>query len=283
MARRGLFLGEAARGVGFWGLPMKKAWLGTILLVTALASGRADAADLSPMASKTSPLPAPVDSWTGFYVGGDIGGAWSSNTATFDPLPTPGGIAFGIAAISGRNYGSGAIGGLHAGYNWQFAPTWVTGIEGDWSWSKAGGSMSGPWVAIPPAVVFPPSFTTMSSRLDWVTSVRARFGYLVTPNLLAYATGGMAWAKTDYAATASGFLYFANTTFSQTQLGYTLGGGLEWAITTNWLLRAEYLFYNFGHAPNVVVAAVGGSANPSGFSWTATNLSVLRGGLSYKF
>jgi len=123
----------------------------------------------------------------------------------------------------------------------------------------------------------------MSSKLDWVTSLRARFGYLVTPNILAYATGGVAWANLDYSASAVGFLYSATTAFSNTQIGYAVGGGLEWAITTNWLLRAEYLFYDFGHAPNVAVLPVGGSANSSGFSWTATNVNVVRGGVSYKF
>jgi outer membrane immunogenic protein len=264
---------------------MKKFLLGSILLVAALASGRAGAADLPPPVSRAAPAPvaAPV-SWTGFYIGGDVGEAWSSNTATFNPLPTPGGIAFGITGLSGSDGGSALIGGFHAGYNWQFAPTWVVGLEGDWSWSKAGGSFTQNWVAIPPAVVFPPSFTTMSSRLDWVTSARPRFGYLVTPNLLAYATGGVAWAKIDYAATASGFLYLANTALSQTQTGYTVGGGLEWAMTSNWLVRAEYLFYRFDNPPNVVVpASAGGSLNPSGFLWSATNVSVARAGLSYKF
>jgi outer membrane immunogenic protein len=265
---------------------MKKALFGALAIAVLFASGFASAADLSPapIYTKAPPAPAaPIYNWTGFYLGGDVGGAWSSNTATFDPLPTPGGVAFGIAAISGSNRGSSAIGGLHAGYNWQFAPTWVTGIEGDWSWAKAGGSLTGPWVAIPPALLgAPPNFTTMSSKLDWVTSLRARFGYLVTPNVMAYATGGVAWAKLDYSASAIGFLYSATTAFSDTQTGYVVGGGLEWAITNNWLLRAEYLFYRFNNAPNVVVTAIG-SANPSGFSWSATTLSVARAGLSYKF
>jgi outer membrane immunogenic protein len=254
---------------------MKKVLSGVFATATLFASGYTGAA-------KAAPAP-PVYSWTGFYIGGDVGETWSSNTGTFNPLPTPGGVAFGITMLSGNNSGSSVIGGLHAGYNWQFAPTWVAGIEGDWSWSKAGGSFTQPWVAIPPAVLgAPPNFTTMSSKLDWVSSLRARFGYLVTPNVLAYATGGMAWAKLDYTASAIGFLYSATTALSDTQTGYAIGGGLEWAITNNWLLRAEYLFYRFDNGPNVVVAAIG-SANPSGFSWNATTLSVARGGLSYKF
>ncbi len=210
---------------------MKKVVFGILAAAAMVASGDASAADLSPAPSYTkapAAPAAPIYSWTGFYLGGDVGGAWSGNTGAFDPLPTPGGVAFGITAVSGSNGGSSVIGGLHAGYNWQFAPTWVTGIEGDWSWSKAGGSFSQPWVAIPPAVLgAPPNFTAMSSKLDWVTSLRARFGYLVTPNVLAYATGGVAWAKLDYTASAIGFLYSATTTPSDTQAGYAVGGGLE--------------------------------------------------------
>ena len=262
---------------------MKKILVGIFVSAAIFASGYASAADLPPApVYAKAPAAPPTYSWTGFYIGGDIGGAWTGNTATWDPLPTPGGIAFGVAVISGNNGGSSAIGGLHTGYNWQFAPTWVAGIEGDWSWSKASGSFAQPWTVIPPAVLGGPSFTTMSSKLDWVTSLRARFGYLVTPNVLAYATGGMAWAKFDYAANASGFLYSATTSLSDTQAGYAVGGGLEWAITNNWLLKAEYLYYRFNNAPNVVVTAIG-SANPSGFSWSGTNVSVARAGLSYKF
>ena len=264
---------------------MKKILVGIFVAAAVFASGYASAADLppAPVYTKAPPVP-PAYSWTGFYTGGDIGGAWTNNTATWDPLPTPGGIAFGVAVISGNNGGSSAIGGLHTGYNWQFAPTWVAGIEGDWSWSRAGGSFTQPWVAIPPAVVIPPASTSMSSKLDWVTSLRARFGYLVTPNVLAYATGGVAWAKFDYTANASAVLLglSAVTAQSATQAGYAVGGGLEWAITNNWLLRGEYLFYRFDNAPNVVVPTIG-SANPSGFSWSGTTLSVVRGGLSYKF
>jgi outer membrane immunogenic protein len=255
------------------GALMKKVLGGLFAAAAILANGYASAAPPAP----------PVYSWTGFYVGGDLGGAWTGNTGIWQALPTPGGIGSGVTAISGSDGGSDLIGGFHGGYNWQFTPIWVAGIEGDWSWTRAGGSFSQNWVAVPPAVLgAPPNFTAMSSKLDWVVSLRARFGYLVTPNILAYATGGVAWADFTYTANAIGFIYSAATTSSNTQAGHAVGGGLEWAIASDWLLRAEYLYYNFNHAPSVVVPAVG-SANPSSFSWTATNLSVLRAGLSYKF
>ena len=244
------------------------------------------AADLAVKAPAPAPLPP---SWTGFYIGGDIGGAWSRNTGTFSPLPTP--IDFGVFGVAGNNGGSGFIGGFHAGYDWQFAQIWVAGIEGDWSWTRARGSFSQPMSANPPPGTLVNSFVNMSSTLDWLASIRGRVGYLVLPNLLAYGTGGVAWGKFDYAASDSnGFSgvssYTTSAALSSTQAGYVAGGGLEWAITNNWLLRGEYLYYRLNNAPSVVAQ---NSANlrfqnfPSGYSWSSTNINVARLGLSYKF
>lgn len=267
------------------GVPMRYLSIAVIAAASTIALTQlAFAADLPVKA------PAPLASnWTGFYIGGDIGGAWSRNTGTFSPLPTP--FDFGAFGISGNNGGSGFIGGFHAGYNWQFAPTWVAGIEGDWSWTKASGSFAQIWSLNPPPGTLVNSFTNMSSTLDWLASIRGRLGYLVTPNLLAYGTGGVAWGKFDYAASDSnGFSgvnsYTASAAVSCTQAGYVVGGGLEWAITNNWLLRGEYLYYRLNSAPTVVAQ---NSANnrfqntPSGYSWSSTNINVARLGLSYKF
>ena len=178
---------------------MKNAAIRFVAIV-ALMGTPALAADMA-VKAPPPPVAAPTYSWTGFYIGGDIGGLQTSNTATWNPLPSP--IAFGKSPSTGGTGGSSFVGGLHAGYNWQFAPTLVTGIEGDWSWTKASGSFSQPWIGIPPPNL-PGAVTNMSSTLDWMSSIRARLGYLVLPNLLAYGTGGAAWAKIDYAANNHG-------------------------------------------------------------------------------
>jgi len=235
--------------------------------------------------ASAAPPPPPAISWTGFYIGGDVGGTWTSNTGTWGLIPA----SPNINAISGGNGGSGVIGGLYAGYNWQFAPTWIAGIEGDWSWAKASGSFSQAWTAKVPPPPGTVTNTNMSSTLDWLASIRGRLGYLVMPNLLAYGTGGVAWGKIDYSATAlcSGPgcvpTYSANAGSSSTQTGWTVGGGLEWAITNNWLLRGEYLYYRLNGGPSVVAQAANYPNNPSSFSWSNTNISVARVGLSYKF
>jgi outer membrane immunogenic protein len=244
------------------------------------SAGMAAAADIAPY--YRAPPPAPVFfTWTGVYVGGNVGGSWTSNNALWQPLPSS--AAFGAFPIAGNTGGSSVIGGLQAGYNWQFAPTWVAGIEGDWSWAKAGTTVTAPWATNPGGVIVPGSFTSMSSTLDWVSSLRARLGYLVLPNLMLYGTAGGAWGKVDYAASNSGGVvpYATSAAFSSTQGGWAAGGGVEWMITNNWLLRGEYLYYSLSSSPSVVAASATGF--PSGYSWSNTNVSVARAALSYKF
>jgi outer membrane immunogenic protein len=230
------------------------------------------------------PAPTPVYSWTGFYFGADVGGVWTNNTGMYDPLPSP--AAFNNNVISASNGGSSVTGGFHAGYNYQFSPIWVAGIEGDWSWAHASGSFNQVATFFTGGPISGSS-VSMSSTMDWMSSLRARLGYVVAPNLLTYATGGVAWGHFDYAANNKQGLaspgYVATAALSSTQVGYVVGGGLEWAMTNNWILRAEYLFYNFGGAPNVAVQQAGTPGFPSGYSWSSTNVSVARAGLSYKF
>jgi outer membrane immunogenic protein len=264
---------------------LMKRVLFALAAATALAGGigTATAADVAPY-YRAPPVVAPVFSWNGFYVGGNVGGAWSNNDALWTPFPAS--PVFGVFPIAGNTGSSSAIGGFQAGYNWQFAPTWVAGIEGDWSWAKTGGSFDQPWVTNPGGGAVAGSFTSMSSTLDWVSSLRARLGYLVLPNLLAYGTVGGAWGKIDYAASnfAPGApAYATSTAFSNTQGGWVAGAGLEWAITPNWLLRGEYLYYSLNSSPSVVVSPGIAGLLPSGYSWSNTNVSVARAGLSYKF
>jgi outer membrane immunogenic protein len=263
----------------------------TALVAAAAFSVAPALADTKPHKPPPPPPVPAAPSWTGFYIGGDVGEAWTSNTGTwtaFFPAPSP-----GTNPIAGSNGGSGFLGGLHAGYNFQFAQTWVAGLEGDWMRSNARGSFSQPWTVTGTSTPYTGTFTNMSSKLDWVSSLRARVGYLLMPNLLAYGTGGVAWGRFDYGASSfcpavptCGANYVANAALSSTQTGFTAGGGLEWAMTTNWLVRAEYLYYRFNNAPNAVSSPgfpPPGTPVPSNYGWSATNVSVARAGVSYKF
>jgi outer membrane immunogenic protein len=265
---------------------MKRLLLALLSVAVLAGGGAAMAADLAPYYRGPPPALLPLFTWTGSYVGGNVGGAATSINELWSPLPSS--TTFGAFPITGSTGGASFAGGFQAGYNWQFAPTWVAGIEGDWSWADARANINQPWVLNPTGTVVPGSFTSMSSTLDWVSSIRARLGFLITPTLMVYGTGGAAWGKIDYAA--SNFApatppppYATSTAFSNTQGGWVAGGGVEWAMTPNWMLRGEYLFYGLGGFPSVVVPSANYPALPSGYSWSNTNVGVGRVGLSYKF
>jgi outer membrane immunogenic protein len=251
-----------------------------------LAGTPALAADLPPVPPlyKAPPMVTAPMSWTGFYIGGDIGGAWSHADASWFALPTS--AALGVNSTSSDINDSNLLAGVHLGYNYQFSPAWVAGLEGDWSWTHDRGSDTEPLTVFGTAVpVGGGAVTTMNSTVDWLASIRGRLGYLVTPNLLAYGTGGAAWGRVHDSATASdpGIGYLTSTSFGTTADGWVAGGGLEWALTRNWSVRGEYLYYHLYSGASAPAPAVGFPANPSSFSWNDAKVSVVRAGLSYKF
>jgi outer membrane immunogenic protein len=248
----------------------------------------ASAADLPVKAPVQAP--APVYGWTGFYVGGDVGALRTRSNGQWDPLPDV--LFFGVFPISGDLKETAFVGGLHAGYNWQLSPWWVVGIEADWSWTNAEGNFTQSWVSIIGPTARPTALTSMSIGPNWLATIRGRVGYLVVPNALLYFTGGAAWADVDYTASANNEptrpdRYVSSTSFSKTVSGYVLGGGLEWALWSNWSIRAEYLFYHLNTSTAVVVPPTDTALFPpplgSGFSWSGTDLHTVRVGASYKF
>ncbi len=109
---------------------MKRIALFGFAAAAMLAAAPASAADLAPVAAPMYKAPAmmvPPASWTGFYIGGDIGGSWSHTNGSWTGLPSA--AAFGANPTSGGLGGSGFLGGVHAGYDYQFAPTWVFGVR----------------------------------------------------------------------------------------------------------------------------------------------------------
>lgn len=241
------------------------------------------AADMPVKAHAPILAPAPAPTWTGFYIGADLGGTWFNQSTTWNPLPSS--AAFGAFPNTGTDRASGVIGGVHAGYNYQLAPIWVVGIEGDWDGASAKGTVTQPILANPGGAPGVGAVTSLSSKLDWLASVRGRLGVLATPTVLAYVTGGVAWGQFGYSANAvnPALGYSAPVAFNQTQTGFVVGGGVEWMMTNNWLLRAEYLYYGFNSGPNVVGASATFPAFPSNYVWGKNNVNVARAGVSYKF
>ena len=200
-----------------------------------------------------APIPAPTQSWAGFYVGGHVGYAWSGNPLLSKSDTTLLGLAVGpsfFKTIGIDERDSGVLGGLQIGHNWQFAPTWLVGIEGDWSWAglKPGGS-AGPLVEFDNTVAVGSS-TTLHTDVRGIGSIRGRFGY-TQPSWMVYATGGWAVARLGY----TGNLFCPNGVCSgdshapvrgsSTRSGWVVGSGVEFKQPNSpWVLGFEYLYYN---------------------------------------
>jgi outer membrane immunogenic protein len=259
------------------GIHMRR-FIAAALASTALAMP-AMAADLAPYVK--SPVVVPW-TWTGVYFGGDVGGAWSDNTSTWSTPTT-----FGVRPISGNTGGSAFAGGFYAGYNYQFSPAFVAGIEADWTGMRATGAYNQAWTTFPGGGIIPGTSTAMNSEVEWAATLRGRLGYLIWPNLMVYGTGGGAWGKIQYQGAASDptIGYLAGAQFNNTSSGWVAGGGLEWAPFTGFglLFRVEYLYYDFSSGQSALAIAPGFPAFPSSFSWTAPKMSTARFGMSYKF
>jgi outer membrane immunogenic protein len=304
------------------GLKMRKTGFTAGALALALSAGSAFAADLpSTKAPPYFPPPPPPPMWTGFYVGLNAGGTWSeSHSVSVSSFPgfcdvtrngcgvfVPSyGAAMATAAsfIAPSSSGGGFIGGGQVGYNYQFANNFVAGIEADIQGVASSGNNSNILTgalggSIFPAPGFPlSSIAAVGRSIDYLGTVRGRLGYLVTPTLLAYGTGGLAYGGvhssvdivqsffTDPSVTAA----FGNGVFSDTRVGWTAGGGLEWMFWPNWSGKVEYLYYDLGNVTYAVsplislsnaTGTVTGSAIPH--VQTRFNGHIVRAGLNYHF
>jgi outer membrane immunogenic protein len=257
--------------------------IGAVLLAgTSLAS----AADLGRIPTKAPPIvPVQVFSWTGFYAGVHAGYGFGSN----DDIDTS-----GQAAANGANVIGGArparvgldrdgfIGGGQAGYNWQFAPNWLLGIEADISYTDFRETTS---VVTRPLAGAGTLLNTFESRLEYLGTVRGRIGYVVDRTLI-YATGGLAYGdvrnSVNFFGTA-GQPQFTGST-SSVETGYTVGGGIEHAFLPNWTVKGEYLFYDLGRNTVNVAVIPGSAGGGTGYNSTFRNEGhIARVGLNYKF
>jgi outer membrane immunogenic protein len=237
-----------------------------------------------------APAPVPVAPWTGAYVGINFGWAASNNalgaTAT-DTGPTGLGSMQAAGAIPGtmRGIHGGFIGGTQIGFNWQFCPTWVAGVETDFDWLANSDAISGfPYAGS--AATFPALNTTFVRGLDTLGTVRGRFGWAPSPLFLAYATGGFAYGETRLGTT---FICpqcapsaAVSTTSSGIATGWTVGAGLEWQFAPGWSVKGEYLWVDLGSRSETI----GYSYAP--FNSTLTSSvhqrdGIVRTGLTYRF
>jgi outer membrane immunogenic protein len=223
----------------------------TLTSVAALAS--ANAADMyvappaGPGGYKDGPIP--YVSWTGFYVGATAGGAWG-DSKFFD------------TAVSNPFDINGFTGGGEIGYNLQFRSNWVAGLEADIS--------SGPSGKFGPGNLGQPggghwgcSSGPCQTDVSWYGTVRGRLGYAYG-NALVYGTGGLAYGHVH-----SGIDNTTDFQVTNTNVGWTAGGGVEYMFAPNWSGKVEYLRVDLGWTPEPLAMKSG------------TEFNVVRAGVNY--
>lgn len=238
-----------------------KSWTVVLGVIGAATIGSAaDAADLkAPVYKAPIVAPAPVSSWTGFYVGVNAGYSWGKANSTL--LPTS------IFATPVSPSVNGGLGGAQAGYNWQVDRSWVVGLEAD---IQATGERGRYNALVNSARTINPLnaagsqtdvFVDASWKMPWFATFRGRAGWLAAPDWLLYGTGGLAVGEVRFATQlsgtitpiAGGVLVPPGTTIfgpalaeSQTRFGWALGAGTEKKFNRNWSAKLEYLYVDFG-------------------------------------
>lgn len=212
----------------------------------------ASAADLVRKAPAYTPLPPPY-SWTGFYVGANIGAGWARDHGEHFCLD-PTGVAAASCQVlppgSEHISSSGIVGGGQMGYNWQTGQM-VLGIETDFQGSDIHGSTTvcGPFgFAGFPGFALPAGIFTASEKIEWFGTVRGRLGWAAWDRALIYATGGLFYGQivANSLFTAPNVVTGYSGSSSVTRAGWTVGGGFEYAFTNNWSGKIEGLYYDLG-------------------------------------
>jgi outer membrane immunogenic protein len=291
------------------------------IAVGSIASvGAAAAADMSaPVYTKAPPMVAAVYDWTGFYIGGNIGYSWgrSATTQSFSDA-TSGAL---LSSTASKFDLDGVIGGGQAGYNWQKS-NWVFGVEADIQASGEKGSTNsvcpgGSATATtlvglssacavghlgdtaPFNVAAFPVTNSLSEKIEWFGTVRGRIGPTITPTILAYVTGGLAYGQVKASDTVAGTnivglqgvngstLVPVGVSFgsSSTRIGWTVGAGVESVLSGNWTAKIEYLYMDLGNVSGSFVTPI---VAPSGAFVTSSYSShitdnILRVGVNYRW
>ena len=240
----------------------------------------------------------PVYDWSGFYIGANIGYSWGRSGDTSSQSNGAGTVLFTSAGSSNLN---GVVGGEQVGYNWQ-KQNWVWGLEADIQGTGERGSRGftcPAGVCTPPTVTLGPGLrgvinpgdavpVSLDQKIAWFGTVRGRAGVLVSPKVLLYATGGLAYGEVRSSETIGGLPGGSN---SDTRVGYTVGAGIEGAIGGNWTAKLEYLYVDLGRTSGsfatTIPALGGGIIGASGTLTSSYNSritdNVLRVGVNYKF
>jgi outer membrane immunogenic protein len=266
-----------------------KVLLGATAMSMAFAPG-AKAADMPVKAPIYTKAPAFVaDPWTGWYLGASAGGRWNNDKWT--------GTSFEIPVFPSRLTdrdnphdfsSSSARLGLYGGYNWRVQKMWVVGLEADFAWANNKTSSGG----IPGLSALTNESVQMKD--GWDGGLRGRLGYLVTPTMLLFGTGGASWMQSQASVTCAATVNWCTgsnqaslrtDSVSKTVAGWTIGGGLEAIVMSNWLLRGEYRYTSYAGYHATLLQ--GGSSSFGNIDVVDADIKIRTQtvliGLAYKF
>lgn len=234
--------------------------LSTVAVAADLPSRRAPAPYIAP---------PPVFTWTGFYIGLNAGAAFRTNTNQNNNanLFFLTGNPIFLTGNNNNNNNVAFVGGGQIGYNWQTGPV-VFGLEADAQYRSSFGGNNGNNF-----------FGGGNNNNDgFLGTARGRIGYSITPMFMVYATGGAAFGNTFNGNQNNNFFFggFGNNNNNNFRVGYTVGGGVEYAFAPNWSVKAEYLFVDLGRNSQNGFNFGGGGGNRS-------QAHVARLGVNYRF
>jgi outer membrane immunogenic protein len=214
-------------------------------------------------------VPPPVYNWTGFYIGGHVGGGWGDSSSI---ELAPGSASFPIGTVFNRTHTSGPLAGVQGGFNWQIGG-FVLGVEGEFTAM----GLSGTETTISAVNGFD---SIVAARTESLEAVTGRIGYAVN-NWLIFAKGGGAWTS----GSSNGQDFLANGTFFETtstrfnRNGWIAGGGFEWGFAPAWSAKFEYNHVDLGSTIITVVPSRGTNT----FINSSYTIDLVKAGVNYHF
>jgi outer membrane immunogenic protein len=246
------------------------------LVATAASAQVASAADM-PMKAPAPMYQAPIWNWTGFYLGANAGYGIGRNQTTQTANGAALALGLGNLALTEDTMApQGFVGGGQIGYNWQWTPNWLLGVEVDFQGTSQKDSSCSLECGI--------ASLNASQKMPWFGTARARLGYVNGDNLW-YVTGGGAWAKidSDYSLSATGIgLGSDSASFSETKGGFAVGAGVENHLGGNWTAKLEYLYMDLGTITNTYATPNSFGAGGSVTVDSKIRDNIVRVGLNYK-
>jgi outer membrane immunogenic protein len=249
-----------------------------LLASAAIGLGAVQIASAADLPVKALLSPAPVYTWTGFYVGAHVGAGWGTTESTLTsatagpPVVAPA-VTIPLNFPFSQNSRSGFLGGGQVGYNYQSG--WVVfGVQGDIAALDVKGTT--------PCIVI----LSCTSKSDWLATVSGRIGGVVADRTLLYVKGGGAWLDTTHSVNLPGIGGGLNngrqlTSVTSTAWGWLLGMGVEYMFTRNWSGFLEYNYIDFDTKnERFTFATIPGLAINADLK---NKLSIAKAGVNYRF